>query len=571
MEFGRPSLLIRHGKIELPDSAAIRKRLQKARIALERRLSSVGRIEVNAAPEAPNWGTGWVIADNVIVTNRHVAEQFAARRGKTIRWRRTPSGDDMVPCIDFFEEYSGAPDFEVDVDRVLFLAANGEDDPDIALMHLRHATALPAPIPLAEKDPLDGADIAVVGYPARDDLGRGSTPEMAARIFGDIYDVKRLAPGKVQDSQRRNKRQWFFTHDATTLGGNSGSVVLDMDSGAAAGLHFGGITLQSNHAVKAGALKKLLRSVKLQVAVPELPWVPQGSKESIAPTAETPASLASRKGYSDTFLGTGASKKVPLPKLTTRKVDGAKVSADAITFGSNKEKVLRYTHFSVVMRKSRRLCYFSAVNIHGKNSVAIRGSRPRWRADGRIGKDLQIIKECYGDVQDGKFAHGHMTRREDPNWGPDAITANADTFFVTNACPQIQPFNAGIWNDLEDYALQNSRQDDMKISVMTGPFFSAEDPEYFDVRVPLSFWKVIAFIHDDTSKLCATGYTMSQQAMLPEREFVFGQFRTYQESIAVIEEDTGLDFGKLADLDAYRVRPEGPATPLLSMEQIRWV
>jgi hypothetical protein len=64
---------------------------------------------------------------------------------------------------------------------------------------------------------------------------------------------------------------------------------------------------------------------------------------------------------------------------------------------------------------------------------------------------------------------------------------------------------------------------------------------------------------------------MSQQAMLPEREFVFGQFRTYQESIAVIEEDTGLDFGKLADLDAYRVRPEGPATPLLSMEQIRWV
>jgi endonuclease G len=164
-----------------------------------------------------------------------------------------------------------------------------------------------------------------------------------------------------------------------------------------------------------------------------------------------------------------------------------------------------------------------------------------------------------------------MTRREDPNWGPQAKAANADTFFVTNACPQIQPFNAGIWNDLEDYALQNSRQDDMRISVFTGPIFSAADPEYFDVRIPLRFWKVIAFIHDHTGKLSATGYTMSQEALLPEAEFVFGQFRTYQESIGVIEEETGLNFGKLASLDPYRIRPEGPATPLLSIEQVRWV
>jgi hypothetical protein len=36
-----------------------------------------------------------------------------------------------------------------------------------------------------------------------------------------------------------------------------------------------------------------------------------------------------------------------------------------------------------------------------------------------------------------------------------------------------------------------------------------------------TFWKIIAFIHDETKKLCATGYTMSQESYLKEEEFVF--------------------------------------------------
>ena len=32
----------------------------------------------------------------------------------------------------------------------------------------------------------------------------------------------------------------YFTHDCTTLGGNSGSVVLDLTTGEAVGLHFAG-------------------------------------------------------------------------------------------------------------------------------------------------------------------------------------------------------------------------------------------------------------------------------------------------------------------------------------------
>ncbi|MFP3589080.1 DNA/RNA non-specific endonuclease, partial [Paraburkholderia sp. SIMBA_055] len=92
-----------------------------------------------------------------------------------------------------------------------------------------------------------------------------------------------------------------------------------------------------------------------------------------------------------------------------------------------------------------------------------------------------------------------------------------------NATPQMQAFNAPIWLALEDYALQHAREDDMKISVFTGPYFDDEDPTRYSVRIPIGFWKVIAFIHDDTGQLCATGYEMSQEHSLPpEDEFVFG-------------------------------------------------
>lgn len=49
-----------------------------------------------------------------------------------------------------------------------------------------------------------------------------------------------------------------LNHDATTLGGNSGSVVLDLDSGKAAALHFGGLQGETNYAVSAPVVAELM-------------------------------------------------------------------------------------------------------------------------------------------------------------------------------------------------------------------------------------------------------------------------------------------------------------------------
>ena len=273
-----------------------------------------------------------------------------------------------------------------------------------------------------------------------------------------------------------------------------------------------------------------------------------------------PEDYLDRKGFDPLFLG--SDRKVPLPVVRNP------ADVRQFTFAGRTGTELRYEHFSVVMSISRRLCLFSAVNIDGRRPVKKR--RVGWRSDPRIPADAQIRNECYGDPP--RFSRGHMTRREDPIWGEDAEAArgNADSMHVTNAVPQMQPFNAGIWLGLEDYALDHAREDDMRISVFTGPFFSASDPIRFGVGVPVRFWKIIAFIHDDTGELCATGYTMSQRDVIREEEFVFGRHETAQTSIAAIQQESGLVFGDLAALDPLAEAEESLAGPLTDPDQIRW-
>lgn len=253
-----------------------------------------------------------------------------------------------------------------------------------------------------------------------------------------------------------------------------------------------------------------------------------------------------RGGYKSDFLGEAL--EVPLPEVTRKK-------SDVLTFEHDGEtrSALDYEHFSVVMSRSRRMCFFSAVNIDGGTSK--RTPRGAWRFDPRIPREAQIMKECYGAPP--KFSRGHMTRREDPAWG-DAETArrgSGDSMHVTNATPQMQSFNSPIWLALEDHALESAREDDMRISVFTGPFFTKDDPEMHGVRIPTSFWKVIAFVHDETGELCATGYVMEQDDQLPGEERVFGDFfsphlnRSVQVPVAEIERRAGVSFGGLADHD----------------------
>jgi endonuclease G, mitochondrial len=294
----------------------------------------------------------------------------------------------------------------------------------------------------------------------------------------------------------------------------------------------------------------------------------------VAETEAVASDYSDRPGYEAGFLGEDA--VVELPKVSRDADDVLSFELDGIS-----ETQLRYEHFSVVMSRNRRMCFLSACNIDGDQSR--KSARVRWKWDPRIPKMQQIMKECYGSPP--KFSRGHMTRREDPGWGTreTAKRGNEDSMHVTNVTPQMQAFNAPIWLALEDYALQHAREDQMRISVFTGPYFADDDPEMYGVRIPLAFWKVIAFIHDETGKLCATGYEMNQeQTIQAEQEFVFGGFTSpqlgtaTQVSIRSIQARSGIDFGNLAALDPLAGEEETisdvePRPPLLALEQIRFV
>lgn len=553
-EFGRPSLLIRDDTFEVPPSDTWKGRLYPSKARIDRVLRSVGRVEV-AGLTIPYAGTAWMIAPGVAVTNRHVAVTFAQRLGpRSFSFRKTPIGRQFVAKVDFREEAGRSTPFEVDVTEVLYLSESTDEAPDFALVRVKardDTPPLPPPIPLFDGDLALKQVVVTIGYPAQDD--RNSFANQA-RIFEGLFNVKRLAPGEIIGFHDRD----LISHDCTTLGGSSGSVVLDVASGEAVGLHFAGVEGEANYALSVAGLRAALKASRTQVNIARRKAVPPRASVAADEATVDPASLAGREGYDEEFLGSGR-LRTPLPSLTS---DLAEVTLVVNTGGTGLARhLLKYEHFSLTMHAQRRLAIFTAVNIDGAQSVRRKRERDVWMRDPRIPAAAQIGNELY---RDNDLDRGHLVRRLDPTWGKTAERAEIDTFFFTNASPQHATFNQTFWAELEDYLLDSADTLGFRATVFTGPIFEEADPKYRDAALPGSFWKVAVMQRAKGKKLSATGYIVSQADLLTKLEFVYGQFKTYQVSLAHIEGKTGLDFGTLKRAD-----PLGKIEALAPRELVR--
>ena len=179
------------------------------------------------------------------------------------------------------------------------------------------------------------------------------------------------------------------------------------------------------------------------------------------------ADYRDRGGYQADFLGKGK-LEVDLPSVE-RDAD------DVLDFEVNgkAETELRYEHYSVVMSRSRRMCFFSAVNIDG--NLSKKSTRVGWKWDPRIPKAQQIMNECYGTPP--KFSRGHMTRREDPGWGrrerrPSAATRTR----CTSPTPRRRCRRSTRRSGLRSRTMRSATRGKttMKISVFTGPYFDRQ-------------------------------------------------------------------------------------------------
>ena len=286
---------------------------------------------------------------------------------------------------------------------------------------------------------LANRDVVVVGYPALDP--RNDIP-LQNQIFEGKYEVKRLQPGKLR--KRASIRSFestvsAATHDSSTLGGNSGSAVIDVSTGEVVALHFAGQYLKANYCVPTFELARDPRVVDSGLnftgRVP-----PTGDFDAAWSRIEEEAAAPIGRGSSDNqavhragdartwtvpihvtvslgaptlaasgaapaaapavaVAGVEAKMQVPViyPDLESR--DGyrpdflelpggeevplptlsstGKSAASKLEGGATE---LKYHHFSVVLHKKRRLAIYAASNVDWRQEArTINGKKPTRR------------------------------------------------------------------------------------------------------------------------------------------------------------------------------------------------
>jgi endonuclease G, mitochondrial len=267
-------------------------------------------------------------------------------------------------------------------------------------------------------------------------------------------------------------------------------------------------------------------------------------------------------GYDENFLG--ATNTVPLPKPM------GEAGEQVLHFGRNGEWVRKYTHFSIVMSKERKVAMFTADNLDGA-SLRDDVKRGKWQIDEVIGSEHQLSDSLYSG---SALTRGHMVRRRDVVWGSreEAERANDATFNYPNAVPQHGELNCKKWNDLENWLLERARKQDQKLCVFTGPVLADDDVSFRGEKIPADFWKIVVLERESDHKLAAAAFVMSQRDLLRNldrpKSVNSGSSRgsdgmvetdavaPYQVSIDEIEKNTNLDFGDLKDVDAFALFQE---------------
>jgi S1-C subfamily serine protease len=229
------------------------------RARVELAAKSVGRIHQGSV----TLGTGFLVAYDVVMTNRHVAESLSTNIDGTLKIRAG-----WEPAIDFIGD---------SVPKIASSLAKGEHgklyhtgetrcfrigsvlyaDPelDIALLRIEFTvnpkrgesvqplvpvTGLkpPAPLTLASTGvPAGRRPVYVVGFPNHDDTADFSELK---NVFHNTFDVKRLQPGHLTRVVMHHADRIEIGHDCSTLRGNSGSPIIDLETNEVLGIHVRG-------------------------------------------------------------------------------------------------------------------------------------------------------------------------------------------------------------------------------------------------------------------------------------------------------------------------------------------
>jgi V8-like Glu-specific endopeptidase len=269
----RPAILFQNDVYDNPPGPSLispldwKTILEPHRNEIQETAKSVGRIEYQQA-DGKEWSeaTGFLVADNVIMTAGHVAEAFCESNDDGDKWTfKTTCANEH---IDYCAEYKTTMDREFKIKKVLKM--HYDDDLDIALLKVNkrtsHNRVHPTPLVLADTlpDPVESTNgveeenrrVYAVGYPTFDTMKetRGDLEKVLGKE-AETYGFKRLQPGEF-----RNTENGLIEHDCSTVSGNSGCCIVDLKLSRVIGLHFHGKDGDNvNHAI---ALPLLTQSIK---------------------------------------------------------------------------------------------------------------------------------------------------------------------------------------------------------------------------------------------------------------------------------------------------------------------
>jgi len=194
-------------------------------------LYSIGRVNL---ADGTHVGTGFLVADGVLATNRHVLDDLTLGTGHLgprqaqVNFQREKGAADRHEHLVAIEAVIGIHPF---LDMVL-LAMPRLGRPVVEI----ETTAVG-----------EGVRVAAIGYPAKDSQ---RNPIFTSAIFGNAFGVKRAAIGEILDGVRSPT----VFHDCSTLGGNSGSPLFSLATGRVVGIHRSGFFMYRNEAVDGASL-----------------------------------------------------------------------------------------------------------------------------------------------------------------------------------------------------------------------------------------------------------------------------------------------------------------------------
>lgn len=325
-------------------------------------------------------------------------------------------------------------------------------------------------------------------------------------------------------------------------------------------------------------------------ASPTLTTQPARTLKTLAEAKRIDRDYSNRNGFDPAFV---PGLDIDLGKITEPlKGDIAPLLAPS---GRPLAGELIYQNFSVLMNSQHRIAMVTATNIDGETYIAIdrdtnqpAAQQPAregdtWYKDTRINEALTLTNDFYSEWSD-YFDRGHLTRRNDPTWGPNATRANIDTFHFTNCSPQHWKFNESIefWQGVERYVLEQGLWKTglkKKLTVLQGPLYDAPQPLFADdVEVPNAFWKIVVW--SGRGGLKAVALIVDQTKLLPIRRKRLARpdddtpvkVDEFRATIADVARRSKLDFSALLPFDtaAGELPDVGEAREILtSFEQLK--